>query len=214
MLSDMLKAKVYNQTGEDKGEVSLNPKVFEIPVKDELIHQAVVALLANRRQVLAHAKTRGEVRGGGRKPWKQKGTGRARHGSIRSPLWVGGGVTFGPTSDRNFSKKINKKMKTRALFMVLSEKALNKNVSVLEKLEIAEAKTKPIIELLKKIKLDKKVLLIIEKMDSKIARSVNNIPKITLISANSLNVYDVLNAKHLLVTKNALKTVEQTFLVK
>src|SRR3989338_7273411 len=108
-----MKYQVYNQEGEKVKEMDLNPAVFEVAMNNDLVHQAVVAQAANKRKPLAHTKDKGEVRGGGKKPWKQKGTGRARHGSSRSPLWIGGGVTFGPTNERNFSKKINKKMKKK-----------------------------------------------------------------------------------------------------
>jgi len=137
-----IKAKIYNQQAEVVEEMELNPKIFDVPTNSALIHQALVAQMANMRQVLAHTKGRGEVRGGGRKPWRQKGTGRARHGSIRSPIWRGGGVTFGPTKDRNFKKDINKKMKRKALLMALSDKASNKKLVILDKLAIGEFKTK------------------------------------------------------------------------
>ncbi|NQT50039.1 50S ribosomal protein L4 [Candidatus Kuenenbacteria bacterium] len=208
----MIKAKLYNQQGEDKGEVNLKPEIFEVAVKQDLVHQVVIALLANRRQILAHTKDKSEVRGGGRKPWKQKGTGRARHGSIRSPLWKGGGVTFGPTNQRNFTKQVNKKMRVKALFMVLSDKAKDSAILVMEKFELPEIKTKQIVELLKKIKLEKKVLFVIEKMDENIACSIKNIPKIDVISADSLNVYDLINSNHVVFTKDALKKIEEVYI--
>ena len=125
MADKSLKIKVYTQDGKETKELALNPAVFGVAVKESVVHQVMVAQMANSRVAIAHTKTRAEVRGGGRKPWKQKGTGRARHGSTRSPIWVGGGVTFGPRSDRNFSQKVNKKMKTKALFMCLSDKVNN-----------------------------------------------------------------------------------------
>jgi len=137
-----IKLNVYNQQSELIGEMDLNPKIFNVKANPALVHQAVVAQMANERQVLAHTKGRGEVRGGGRKPWQQKGTGRARHGSIRSPIWRGGGVTFGPTKERNFKQKINQKMKQKALLAVLSDKVANKKLVVLDKLELTEYKTK------------------------------------------------------------------------
>src|SRR3989339_2000180 len=118
----MAKVKVYNQAGESKEEMELKDAIFSVPVKPAVVYQVFQALLANIREPWAHTKNKGEVRGGGKKPWKQKGTGRARHGSIRSPLWVGGGITFGPTSARNFSVKVNKKLKKKVLAMVLSAK--------------------------------------------------------------------------------------------
>ena len=151
MSTSKLKCDIYSQTGEKVKQVDLNPAIFGLKINEGLVHQAVQAQLANRRQVLAHTKDRSEVHGGGRKPWRQKGTGRARHGSIRSPLWVGGGVTFGPTKIRNFAKKINKKMKRKALFMCLTDRAKDKNLILLDKLEIKHNKTREFIELLKNL---------------------------------------------------------------
>ncbi|MDO9399263.1 MAG: 50S ribosomal protein L4 [bacterium] len=138
----MINYKVYNQEAELVGAVDLADKIFNVKTNQALIHQAVVAQMANARKVLAHTKGRGEVRGGGKKPWKQKGTGRARHGSSRSPIWKGGGVTFGPTNERNFKKDINKKMKQKAIFMALSDKVANVKLIILDKLETSEYKTK------------------------------------------------------------------------
>ena len=138
----MIKIKIYNQKAEAVGEMQLSSKVFGVPVNEALVHQAVVTQMANERQVIAHTKDRSEVRGGGRKPWKQKGTGRARHGSSRSPIWIGGGVTFGPRNERNFKMRLNKKMKQNALLMALSDKAATGNLLALDKLEMAEFKTK------------------------------------------------------------------------
>jgi large subunit ribosomal protein L4 len=208
----MIKAKLYNSDGEAKKEIKLNPAIFEVKVKDSVVHQSLVAFLANRRQPIAHTKMRGEIRGGGRKPWRQKGTGRARHGSIRSPLWRGGGVVFGPRADKNFAKKINKKMRRLALFMVLSDRAKEKLVSVIEKLNIAEAKTKSLVLLLKKMSLANNTLIVLEKMDKKIALAVKNLPQVEAISANSLNIYELLNYKNILFAEEALKAVETTFL--
>ncbi|HTX86514.1 MAG TPA: 50S ribosomal protein L4 [Candidatus Nanoarchaeia archaeon] len=137
-----MKLNIYNQNGEVKGQKELSDKIFAVKANTVLINEAVTAQLANMRQVLAHTKTRSEVRGGGKKPWRQKGTGRARAGSSRSPLWRGGGIIFGPDSDRNFSKKINKKAKQKAMFMVLSDKAANNALVILEKPVLENFKTK------------------------------------------------------------------------
>ncbi|MFH1522311.1 MAG: 50S ribosomal protein L4 [Patescibacteria group bacterium] len=137
-----IKIKVYNQKAEEVGDMKLSDKIFGVKVNEGLVHQAVVTQMANERQVLAHTKDKSEVRGGGRKPWRQKGTGRARTGSIRNPIWRGGGITFGPLKDRNFKKKINKKMKQKALVMVLSDKVLSGNLVVMDELKIDEYKTK------------------------------------------------------------------------
>ncbi len=210
----MAKAKLYNKIGEVVGEVSLIPEIFEVKANKELIHQAVVTQLANKRLVLAHTKTRHEVRGGGRKPWKQKGTGRARQGSIRSPQWKGGAVIFGPTKDVNFEKKINKKMKRKALFMVLSDKAKQEKIAILEKLELPTGKTKEMDAFMKKLALGKKTLLIIERMNKSIVNSARNLKNVEVISANSLNVYDILNYTNLLFTESALKKAEEVYLKK
>mgnify|MGYP001598498198 FL=1 len=210
----MVKAKLYNQTGEQQGEIELNPAIFEIKPKKSLVHQAVIALLANRRHAIAHTKTRGEIRGGGKKPWKQKGTGRARAGSTRSPLWVGGGIIFGPRNIRNFSLRINKKMKTKALLMALSDKVNEQALSVIDKLEMSNFKTKTMVDLLKKINFTKGTLLVVDKADKKITSSVRNIVKTELVAANSLNVYDVMRFKNILFTESALAKVEQVYLKK
>ena len=133
--------KIYNQKAEKVGDMKLSDKVFGVKANEALVHQAMVAQMSNERQVLAHTKDRSEVRGGGRKPWRQKGTGRARVGSIRSPIWKGGGVTFGPRSDRNFKKDINKKMKQKAMLMVLSDRVMSGNFVVLDRLEAEGFKT-------------------------------------------------------------------------
>ena len=138
----MLKVSIYNKKAESVGDMSLPENIFGIKVKEGLVHQAVVAQMGNERQILAHTKQRADVRGGGKKPWKQKGTGRARVGSSRSPIWIGGGVTFGPLNNRNFSKDINLKMKRSALFMALSDKVAEGNIAVLEKIESENFKTK------------------------------------------------------------------------
>jgi len=209
----MVKAKLYNQKGEQKGDVELNPGLFEVRKREGLIKQAIVTILANRRQVIAHTKDRSEVRGGGKKPWKQKGTGRARHGSSRSPIWIGGGVTFGPTKERNFSKDMNKKMRRKALLMCLSDKALDEKVGVLETLEMSAPRTKEIKGLLSTINL-KNVLFVVESMDENVVKSVRNLEKVDIMTANSLNTFDVLKYKNILFTKGGLVKAEEFFLKK
>ncbi len=207
----MAKVKVYNQAGQEVRELELDPKFFEIESNSDLIHQVVIAQAANSRQVLAHTKDRSEVRGGGKKPWRQKGTGRARHGSIRSPLWIGGGVTFGPTKDRNFSQKINKKMKRKALMMCLSDKVKSNDLVVIDKIDSEEIKTKKMAEMLKKLPLKNKVLLVLPESDLNIIRSINNIPRVKTIRADSLNVIDVLDYKSLLVAEPSIKKIEEFY---
>jgi len=175
---------IYNQEGKEVGKAKLPAEVFDVPMNKDLVHQVVVAQTANARQVLAHTKDRSEARGGGTKPWRQKGTGRARHGSIRSPIWRGGGVTFGPTKERVFAKKINKKMKRKALLIVLSSKKRDKEMVLLDKLELAQSKTKQIMEIFNNLKtkikkdLTKGTLIVLSTSDQKITRAIKNIPKI------------------------------------
>ncbi len=213
-----MKISIYNQKGEEIEKADLPAEVFGVDVNQDLVHQAVVAQMANARKVIAHTKDRSEKRGGGRKPWRQKGTGRARHGSIRSPIWRGGGVTFGPTKERVFSKKINKKMKTKALFMALSSKAKDKKLILLDKIELAEAKTKQMAEIIKDLKektkkdLNKSALIILPSSNQDVIRATKNIPKIKIIRADSLNVLDVLTYKHLLLLQGSIKVIEKTYL--
>jgi large subunit ribosomal protein L4 len=211
-----MKETVYNQKGEAVGQLDLPAGIFEVPVNKDLLHQAVTAQMANSRKVLAHTKDRSEKRGGGRKPWRQKGTGRARHGSIRSPIWRGGGVTFGPTKDRNFSKKINKKMKQKALLMALSSKASDQEIVLLDKIELKKKKTKlafEVIEVLaKKLRKDlNSLLIVLPKTDLKINQSFKNIPKKKTVRADNLNVLDVLTYKNLLILQDSIKVIEKTY---
>ncbi len=209
----MMEVKVYDQEGKVVGKEKLEPKIFEIPLNKVLVHQAVVTQQANARPVIAHTKGRGEVSGGGIKPWRQKGTGRARHGSIRSPIWKGGGVTFGPTKERNFKKKINKKAKRKALFMVLSDKARDKKIVVLEDLKIKEYKTKLIEKILDKLpSKGKNVLIILPKSEKMIIKSTNNLPMAGTILADSLNVLDLLKYDFLIFLKDSLKKISEVYL--
>lgn len=152
MASQKLTTQLYSQTGDKIKEINLNPAIFGVEPKTSVVHQVAIAQKNNSRSAIAHTKDRSEVRGGGVKPWRQKGTGRARHGSVRSPLWVGGGVTFGPSKERNFSQKVNKKMKTQALFMCLSDKVNNNLLILLDKLELPKAKTKELVTIIKNLK--------------------------------------------------------------
>ena len=208
-----MKINTYNQKGEKISQVELPEQIFGLKMNQDLVHQAVVAQMANTRTVVGHAKNKGEVRGGGRKPWKQKGTGRARHGSIRSPLWKGGGVTFGPTGREVFKKRIPKKMRRKALFMVLSAKAKENLIFVLDSLKIEKPKTKFMVEILEKLFLRKgSGLLVLPKIDENIIKSVRNIPKIDPIQAKDLNVLDLLNYKYIVMPKEAIEVIKETFL--
>lgn len=187
----------------------LNKEVFGIDVKDhQLLHQAYEAYRANGRERYAQVKDRSEVRGGGKKPWKQKGTGRARHGSIRSPIWRGGGVTFGPSKDRNYSKDLNKKAKRTAIRQALSLAAKHDTVSVIDSVKFKDGKTKEAVKLFEKMKLDRGVLLVVEDKTPEITRATNNIPFVRTIQANYLNVFDVLNAHNIVITKKSLDIID------
>jgi len=207
----MPKTKLYNLEGKETGEVKLPKSVFGVELNDDLVHQAVVAQMANARKVLADTKDKSEVRGGGKKPWKQKGTGRARHGSSRSPLWKGGGATFGPTTDRNFSKRINKKMKTKALFMVLSSKLRDNELVVMENIELKKASTKKMKDILSKLPLSGKVLISMDKKNINIFNSVKNIPNTSMIASDSLNVVDLLKNKMLVINKKGVERIEEVY---
>ena len=207
----MLKVKVYNLEGKETEEVELSEEIFDVKVKDDLVHQAFVAHISNSRQVLADTKNKGEVRGGGKKPWKQKGTGRARHGSSRSPIWRGGGVTFGPTTERNYSKKINKKMKAKALRMVLSSKVKDKELIILDDPKLNKVSTKLMSDTLKKLPISGKVLLSLGKKDDRIFKSVKNIPNTSMIASDSLNIADLLKNKFLIVNKDGIKKIEEVY---
>ncbi|MFA7169604.1 MAG: 50S ribosomal protein L4 [Candidatus Paceibacterota bacterium] len=206
-----MKTKVYNLEGKETGEIDLPERIFNVPVNEDLIHQVVVAQMANSREVIADTKDRGEVRGGGKKPWKQKGTGRARHGSTRSPIWKGGGVTFGPTTERNFSKRINKKMKTKALFMVLSEKLREEKIMILEDVKMEKPSTKGMIKTLEKLSIKSKALFALGKKDNGMIKSVGNISNISLIAGDSINVVDILKNDLFVMNKEGLKKIEETY---
>jgi len=206
----MAKVKVYNLEGKESGELELDPKVFDVEVNDTLVHEVMVAQMANSRQVLAHAKDRSEVRGGGRKPWRQKGTGRARAGSSRSPIWRGGGATFGPSKIANFSKKVNKKVRKQAVKMILSDKARDDMLLVLESFDITEAKTKLVADLIKKLSVSKKVLVVTDKEDGKLIRASKNIINIETIGSNSLNVVDLLKKGNVIFSKKTIAEVTKS----
>lgn len=218
-----MKYTVYNQQGKKINETLLPKEIFEVKINPDLIHQVAVSQMANRRRVIAHTKTRAEVRGGGRKPWRQKGTGRARASSIRSPIWRGGGITFGPTKARVFKKKIPKKMRRKALLMVLSAKAKEKMLIVLNSLKIEKPKTKLMVNILNKLPLprphawrrgEKKAssLLILPQKDEIIIRASRNISEVQTLEARNLNVLDLLSFKYLMVTKEAIKVIKETFI--
>jgi len=207
-----LKVKLYKQDGKESGEVTLDSSVFGIEVKPTVVQQVVKAQLANARQVLAHTKTRGEVSGGGKKPWAQKGTGRARHGSSRSPIWVGGGITFGPRKNRNFSQKVNKKMKKIALFMCLSDKVNENNFIVVDALELTDAKTqslKKIIDKLPGVKKNKMIVLAVQNQN--FVKASLNLKNTKIILADSLNVVDVLKNQTMIIDQAGINKIIATY---
>lgn len=212
-----LKIKVYNQAGEAVKDLELAANIFGVQPNNELLHQAVVTQMANARQVLAHTKDRSEVSGGGKKPWKQKGTGRARVGSSRSPIWSGGGVTFGPTKDRNFKKKINQKMKQKALFMALSDKVLTDSLVVLENLEFSEYKTKKFNTLLTGLEKNilkttrRDILVVNEAKEEKAKYSGRNLKGVKVINLENINLVDLLNYKNLLLTAKAVEVITSRY---
>jgi large subunit ribosomal protein L4 len=212
-----MKTDLYNFQGEKIGEIEL-PKIFDVAFKPALVHQVFRWHIMNTYYPYAHTKTRGEVRGGGKKPWPQKGTGRARHGSIRSPIWVGGGVTFGPRNEENKQIKINKKMKRKAVLMTIAEKLRQNLLRVIEKLEPENYKTKEFDKFFSKFLQPKKTkkkketaLLVIENDDPKIYRMVRNLPYADVISARNLNLLELLNHKYLFLTQEAIEVLKQRF---
>ncbi len=203
-----MEIKVFNTSAKEVGKVELNEAIFAEQYRESLIHQVVVAQLANKRQGTKSTLTRSEVRGGGAKPWRQKGTGRARQGSIRSPQWIKGGVVFAP-KPRDFSQKINKQMKKAALKSALSAKVSDGNFIVLDKIALKENKTKEIAKILKNFKFDEKVLFVLTDADAMVVRAAKNIPNVDAINANLLNVYDVVANAKVFVTKDAVKLIEE-----
>lgn len=212
-----MKVAVYNQSAEKTGDIDLNDKIFDVALSVHLLAEAVRVQESNARKGLAHTKNRGEVSGGGRKPWRQKGTGRARAGSNRSPLWRHGGVTFGPRSDRNWTLKMNKKAKTKALFMALSDKARDGQIVIVDKVELAAPKTKEFVTLLgnfasKLENFGKKQMLVMPQQIKELSQSSSNLPNVNTVLASSLNVKDVLTADTLLILKDSLEVIEKTYL--
>ena len=204
-----MKAEIFDTNAKVTGEIELSDRIFSAKWNPDLVNQALKAQLANSRQIIAHTKGRGEVRGGGRKPWRQKGTGRARHGSNRSPIWKGGGVTHGPSKDRIFAVKINKKMKQTAIFSVLSKKLSDGELKVIESLAIAEPKTRLASQAIKVF--SNNALVIYSPENKNISRATSNLPKAKGIDARSLNVYDLLCYKDVLLEKEAVELIEKHY---
>ncbi len=201
---------LYNTQGDQIGQVDLSEAVFGAEINQSLMHQAVVMFLAAQRRGTANVKTRGEVRGGGRKPWRQKGTGRARIGTIRAPHWTGGGTVFGPTP-RDYSKKMNKKARRQAIRSALSAKVAADELIIVDDLQFAEPKTKEMVGVLSKLNTAKKVLIVTPIGYKNVTLSARNIPGVNTAAASMVNVYQLLNCDTLLITKEAVRQVEEVF---
>ena len=205
-----MEAKIYNQKGTSAGTITLPPKVFAAKWRADLVHQVVEGIRSNKRAGTADTKGRGEVRGGGKKPWKQKGTGRARHGSSRSPIWVGGGITHGPLSEKNYKRKISKKMRAQALFSVLSKKMKDNEILFVDSLLLSEAKTKKAVEIMKNLSKASgfkplagskkhRILTALYDRNEKTEKSFRNLPQLEIIFLKNLNPFDVLKYQYLLI---------------
>jgi len=206
----MPKVALYNIQGDIVGEVELSDDVFGVEVRPDIMHRAVVSYLANQRLGTASTLKRGEVSGGGRKPWRQKGTGRARHGSIRSPLWRKGGIVFGP-KPRSFNINMPKKMKRFALKSALSAKTQGNELILLDNLTMEVPKTKQMVTILNNLKANKKSLIVLADKDENVVKSARNIPGVKTTYVNTLNVYDILNHDYLIMTQEAAKRVEEVY---
>ena len=206
----MANVTVYNMEGKEVGTVELSDAVFGVEVNEHLVHMAVLQQLANNRQGTQKAKTRSEVSGGGRKPWRQKGTGHARQGSKRAQQWTGGGVVFAPVP-RDYSFKMNKKEKRAALKSVLSDKVASSKLIVLDELKFDEIKTKKFQAVLTNLKVEEKALVVLGEKDDVVIKSANNLPFVQTALPNTINVYDVLKAGTLILTKDAVAKIEEVY---
>ncbi len=202
--------KTYNMLGEETGKIKLDKDIFGIEPNTAVMHSAVVNFLANQRQGTQSTKTRTEVRGGGRKPWRQKGTGHARQGSTRAPQWTHGGVALGP-KPRSYNYVLPKKMRRLALKSALSSKVADKELLVLDEITLDEIKTRAIADMLKALKADRKVLLVLPEKNEKVILSARNIPGVKTALVNTLNTYDILNADKFIVLKDAVAQIEEVY---
>ena len=206
----MPKVNIYNMLGEQVGEIELNDQIFGVEVNQHVVYEVVKNQLANKRQGTQSAKTRAEVRGGGRKPWRQKGTGRARAGSSNSPIWTGGGVAFAP-KPRDYSYKVPKKVRRLAMKSALTSKVENNEIIVIDELNLDAPKTKDMVNLLNKLNADKKALIVTTEKNENVIRSTNNIPSVQTTVVNNLNVYDILKYNTFIITKDAVRKVEEVY---
>ncbi len=205
----MAEVSVFNMEGKEVGKMDLNDAVFGVEINEHLVHRVVVQTLANRRQGTQKAKTRSEVSGGGRKPWRQKGTGHARQGSIRAPQWKGGGVVFAPVP-RDYSFKLNKKEKRAALKSVLTSRVQDNKLIVLDELKLGEIKTKKFKQVMDNLKV-KKAMVVIGQQDQNVILSARNLPKISTAVVENINVYDILKGDTLVITKDAVAKIEEVY---
>lgn len=207
----MPEVKLFNQDGTEAGSIELADAVFGIEPNEHVVHQVVVMQRAAKRQGTHAAKDRSAVRGGGRKPWRQKGTGRARHGSIRSPQWVGGGVVFGPTPERNYKQRLPKKVRRLALQSALSSKVQNENIIVLNELTFDKPKTKEMVNVLEGVNANDKTLIVTENKEDNIVLSANNLQDVKVITVNEINVLDLLAYDTLIMTKEAAEKAGEVY---
>ncbi|MDE6168289.1 MAG: 50S ribosomal protein L4 [Acetatifactor sp.] len=205
----MAKVSVYNMEGKEVGAIELNDAVFGVNVNEHLVHMAVVQHLANKRQGTQKAKTRAEVSGGGRKPWRQKGTGHARQGSTRAPQWTGGGVVFAPVP-RDYSFKLNKKEKQAALKSALTDKVRSSSLIVLEELKLDEIKTKSFVRVMDNLKVQNGLVVIADN-DKNVVMSARNVAEVDTASVSTINVYDIMKAKKVVLTKEAVAKIEEVY---
>ena len=205
----MAKVSVYNMEGKEVESIDLNDAVFGVEVNEHLVHMAVVQQLANNRQGTQKAKTRSEVSGGGRKPWRQKGTGHARHGSTRAPQWTGGGVVFAPVP-RDYSFKMNKKEKRAALKSALTSRVQENKLIVIDELKFDEIKTKNFKAVMDNLKVNK-AYVVLNENDEKVVKSARNLPNVQTALTNTINVYDVMKGGTVILTKDAVKTIEEVY---
>jgi large subunit ribosomal protein L4 len=208
-----MKAVVYNQKKEKVSEITLPKEIFEVALSQDLVWQVAMAQSSAKRRNIAKTKTREEVSGGGKKPWRQKGTGRARHGSSRSPIWKGGGVTFGPVSEKNYLRETTKKMRRNALFMVLSEKAKGEFISIIDDFNFEKPQTKNVAIILDKFFPEKgKILLALPQKSENAFKSARNIKRAKVVPAKELNVLELLSHKYLFMPEASVKEIKETFL--
>jgi len=209
----MTKVKIYNLEGKSTSERKLNDEIFNVGISPKIITQVINVQLANRRRPIAHSKTRSEVSGGGKKPYRQKGTGNARAGSSRSPIWIGGGVTFGPRSNRNYHQRLPKKMRNKALRMIFSQKIKENKIIILKEIELKKYSTKDIESILQKLPIEEgKILVILPKMNVNLELSLANLPYLKTIQADSLNIIDLIKYDYLLTDIEGIGKIEKILL--